>query len=58
MLPFTAATFVLDMSSYTADEGQGSQTVFAVLQNGVLEDNIVVTLQTVRNPQATATGNS
>ena len=46
------------MSSYTADEGQGSQTVFAVLQSGVLAQNIVVTVQTVFNAQATATGKS
>ena len=51
-----AAIFVLDMSSYTATEGQGSQIVFAV-QSGILGKNVVVTVQTVPNTQATATGN-
>ena len=46
------------MSSYTTMEGQGPQTVFAVLQSGILAQNIVVTVQTVFNAQATATGNS
>lgn len=50
------AIFELDMSSYSATEDQGSQTVLAVLQSGDLAVNVVVTLQTVTNPQATATG--
>ena len=56
MPSIAVAVFVLDMSSYTATEGQGSQTVFAVLQSGVLEEDVVVTVQTVPNPLATATG--
>jgi len=58
ILSLTVVTFVLDMSSYTAVEGQGAQVVLAVLQSGVLAENVVVTVQTVPNPQATATGNS
>ena len=58
MISLAVAVFVLDMSSYTTIEGQGSQTVFAVLQSGVLAQDVVVTVQTVPNPQATAFGNS
>ena len=48
------AIFVLDMSSYSAMEDQGLQTVNAVLQNGMLTQNVIVTLQTITNAQATA----
>lgn len=43
------------MDSYSAMEGQGTQTVNAVLQSGILTQSVVVTLQTDdTNPQATA----
>ena len=58
ILSFAVATFVLDMSSYTAMEDQGAQVVLAVLQSGILAQNVVVTVQTVPNSQATAIGNS
>lgn len=51
------AIFVLDMDSYSAMEGQGLQTVNAVLQSGVLTQNVIVTLQTTASAQATATSN-
>ena len=57
ILSLAAVTFVLDMSSYTTVEGQGAQVVLAVLQSGILAQNVVVTVQTPPNPQATATGN-
>ena len=56
-LSLVGAIFVLDMSSYTTMEGLGSQTVFAVLQSGVLAENVVITVETVTNSQATAIGN-